>query len=132
MEKLKQYMEKSFNETKLGILSQIESYLNHKYPNVKVTYISNNFIIPIMVKLMISCVTCNLHANYFCFTVIDRIRSRIHFRFNDKKSLCQLINSPLNTLNKNVINLLRGIPNEKTIITGCSNNVCSVWFSVCG
>ena len=45
MEKLKQYMEKSFNETKLEILSQIESYLNHKYPNVKITYVDNSFVI---------------------------------------------------------------------------------------
>ena len=44
-EEIKQYIEQSFNETKLGILSQIESYLNHKYPNVRVTYQNNNFII---------------------------------------------------------------------------------------
>ena len=45
MEELKQYMDNSFNERKVGILTHIESYLNRKYPNVRVTYKNNGFII---------------------------------------------------------------------------------------
>ena len=45
MEKLKQCMEQSFNERKVGILTQIEGYLNHKYPNIKVIYEAEEFII---------------------------------------------------------------------------------------
>lgn len=45
MEELKQYMEQTFNETKLGVLSQIEGYLNYKYPNIKVIYEAEEFII---------------------------------------------------------------------------------------
>ena len=45
MEELKQYMEQTFNERKVGILTQIEGYLNYKYPNIKVIYGAEEFII---------------------------------------------------------------------------------------
>lgn len=45
MEELKQYMDNSFNERKVGILTHIEGYLNHKYPNIKVIYEAEEFII---------------------------------------------------------------------------------------
>lgn len=45
MEELKQYMDNSFNERKVGILTQIEGYLNYKYPNIKVIDGAEEFII---------------------------------------------------------------------------------------
>ena len=47
MEELKQYMEQTFNETKLGVLSQIEGYLNYEYPNIKVIHEAEEFIISV-------------------------------------------------------------------------------------
>lgn len=45
MQELKQYMEQSFEEKRVGVLSHIESYLKHKYLNISVTYKANEFVI---------------------------------------------------------------------------------------
>ena len=42
---IQEYVKETFKERKIGALSQIESYLNYKYPNVTVSYKNGNFII---------------------------------------------------------------------------------------